>query len=93
MQVNKMGGEALDEAASCPPILCLILVVGPIIGRAAVIAAARHLIGKFIEQLHLLLIGFYKVGQNQQADLAGRNPAASTVATHSRRRQPHSTSG
>ena len=27
MQVNKMGGQALDEAASSPPILCLILVV------------------------------------------------------------------
>ena len=27
MQVNKIGGQALDEAASSPPILCLILVV------------------------------------------------------------------
>ena len=27
MQVNKMGGQALDEKASSPPILCLILVV------------------------------------------------------------------
>lgn len=27
MQVNKMGGPALDEAASSPPILCLILIV------------------------------------------------------------------
>ena len=30
MQVNKMGGEALDEKASSPPILCLILVVQPL---------------------------------------------------------------
>ncbi len=27
MQVNKMGGQALDEAASTAPILCLILIV------------------------------------------------------------------
>jgi hypothetical protein len=27
MQVNKMGGQALDGAASSPPILCLILIV------------------------------------------------------------------
>lgn len=27
MQVNKMGEQALDEAASIPPILCLILFV------------------------------------------------------------------
>ena len=27
MQVNKMGGQALDEAVSSPPILCLILIV------------------------------------------------------------------
>jgi len=27
MQVNKMGGQARDEAASSPPILCLILIV------------------------------------------------------------------
>lgn len=26
MQVNKMGGQALDEAASTAPILCLILI-------------------------------------------------------------------
>jgi hypothetical protein len=27
MQDNKMGGQALDEAASTAPILCLILIV------------------------------------------------------------------
>jgi hypothetical protein len=33
MQVNKMGGEALDEEASTAPILCLILIVRPLAAR------------------------------------------------------------
>ena len=42
MHVNKMGGEALDEAASSPPILCLILYVMVVDGWRGGGVPARH---------------------------------------------------